>query len=98
MKKRILIFSTAYFPFVGGAEVAIKEITSGLDEFEFDMITARMDKTLSHFEKIGNVDVYRVGIGNKNIDKLMLAVWGHFYAYRLHQKQKYDIIWSMMAS
>ena len=37
--KRILIFSTAYFPFVGGAEVAIKEITGRLGhDFIFDLI------------------------------------------------------------
>ena len=36
-KQKILIFSTAYYPFVGGAEVAVKEITSRLsDDFEFD--------------------------------------------------------------
>ena len=40
-KKRILIFSTAYYPFVAGAEVAVKEITDILSsDFEFDLITA----------------------------------------------------------
>ena len=37
---RILIFSLAYFPFVGGAEVAVKEITGRLPEFEFEIIHA----------------------------------------------------------
>jgi len=61
-KKKILIFSTAYCPFVGGAEVAVKEITDRLGEdFEFDMITARLDNSLPRYEKIGNVDVHRVG-------------------------------------
>jgi len=32
MKKRILIFSIAYHPFIGGAEVAVKEITQRLQE------------------------------------------------------------------
>jgi len=37
--KRILIFSTAYLPFVGGAEVAVKEITDRLaDDFSFVLI------------------------------------------------------------
>ncbi|MBI2097860.1 MAG: glycosyltransferase family 4 protein [Candidatus Vogelbacteria bacterium] len=40
-RPRILIFSLAYFPFVGGAEVAVKEITDRLaDKFEFEVINA----------------------------------------------------------
>ncbi len=65
-----LIFSLAYYPqLVGGAEVAVKEITDRLGvDFEFDMITLYAGK--SRFEKIGNVNVYRVGphikiVGNK---------------------------------
>ena len=43
-KPRIVIFSTAYYPLVGGAEVAIKEITDRLGgEWEFEMITAPFD-------------------------------------------------------
>lgn len=98
MKKRILIFSTAYFPFVGGAEVAIKEITDGLEEFEFDMITARMQKDLLKVEKIGNVTVYRIGIGNKTFDKFFLALCGGCKAKKLHKKNSYSALWSMMAS
>lgn len=98
MKKRILIFSTAYFPFVGGAEVAIKEITNGLGEFEFEMITARMDRKLLKQEKIGNVLVHRIGIGNKMFDKFFLAVCGGSIGKRLHKKNPYSALWSMMAS
>ena len=61
---KILIFSTAYYPkFVGGAEVAVKEITDRLspNEYEFHLITLRLDKHLPKEEKIGNVFVYRVG-------------------------------------
>jgi len=68
---RILIFSTAYFPFIGGAEVAIKEITDRLDDVQFDLITAKFDKTLPKMEKIGNVKAYRVGIGKFEYDKFL---------------------------
>ena len=53
--KRILIFSLAYTPYVGGAELAIKEITDRLDpnEYSFDMITLRFDRKLPDVEKIG---------------------------------------------
>lgn len=75
-KRRILIFSLVYYPnFIGGAEVAIKEITDRLgstretfdsqnsngQSFEFDMVTLRLDAHLPKVERIGNVIVYRVG-------------------------------------
>ena len=99
MKRRILIFSTAYYPFVGGAEVAIKEITSRLSaDFEFDLITARMDKKLPKFERIGVVNVYRVGFGKETLDKLLLPFRGLFWANRLSLRVKYYCLWGVMAS
>jgi len=97
-EKKILIFSTAYFPFVGGAEVAVGEITNRISDIEFDMVTARMDRKLPRFEKVGNISVYRVGIGLPIFDKLMLAFWGAKLAGKLHRKNKYDAIWAIMAS
>lgn len=98
MSKRILIFSTAYFPYVGGAEIAIKEITDRMPEFEFDMITARMRPDLAVQEKIGRVNVYRIGRGNRKTDKFFLLFFGHRLARRLHRKEPYSAVWSMMAS
>ena len=60
---KILIFSLAYQPFVGGAEVAIKEITDRLGgEFDFDMITANLDGRQKEFEHLGNINVYRISL------------------------------------
>lgn len=95
--KRIIIFSTAYLPFIGGAELAIKEITDRLGDFEFDLITARMDSKLPKVEKVGNVNVYRVGFGSK-FDKFLLPILGKKLALNMHRKEGYDLIWSMMAS
>ena len=39
MKHRILIFSLAYYPQVGGAEVALKEITDRIPDIEFHLLT-----------------------------------------------------------
>lgn len=42
-RPRVLVFSLAYFPFVGGAEVAVKELVERLSgDFEFDLITANL--------------------------------------------------------
>jgi len=54
--KRVLIFSLAYYPnLVGGAEVAIKEITDRLgSEYEFDMIVyaTGFDAITGSFDRI----------------------------------------------
>ncbi len=96
MKKRVLIFSTAYHPFIGGAEVAVKEITDRLgDMFEFEMVTARMRRSVPTKEKIGNILVHRLGLGVPFIDKLWLAFCGASRAKKLND---FDIVWGIMAS
>lgn len=97
--KKILIYSTAYYPFVGGAEVAIKEITDRLtDDYEFQMITALMDRKLPRQEKVGNILVHRIGFGQPKLDKLYLAAFGYKKGLKLHRKNNYDAVWALMAS
>lgn len=112
MKKKILIFSLAYYPkHIGGAEVAIKEITDRIspEEYEFHLLCNRFDSILPKEEKIGNVHVHRIGISTKNpsmsdLRKLPLHLnkvlyqWLAFYeAKKLHRKHHFDAIWAMMA-
>ena len=104
--KKILIFSTAYLPFIGGAEIAVKEITDRLSpevqggepgNFYFDLITARLDKNLPREEKVGRVDVYRIGWGSK-LDKFILPIFGLIKARSLNRKNNYVLAWAIMAS
>ncbi len=96
---KVLIFSTAYLPFVGGAEIAIKELTDRMsDEIEFDLITARLDKNLKYEERIGAVNVYRIGIGIRLIDKLILPFVGALLALKLNYKNHYNYFWCVMVS
>lgn len=106
--KRILIFSLVYYPrYVGGAEVAIKELTDRLGgEFEFDLITLR--KHAPTFERIGNVNVHRVGWGWRfgrtssskifPLAKVLFPFFAALKAGKLHRERRYDLAWSMMAA
>jgi glycosyltransferase involved in cell wall biosynthesis len=111
-KKKILIFSLGYYPkLVGGAEVAIKEITDRIasDEYEFHMVCNRYDSTLPKTEQIGDVLIHRIGITQKNPDiadlrkfplhlnKLLFQFFAYYTAKQLHKKYQYDGIWAMMA-
>jgi len=96
-ESKVLIYSTAYFPLIGGAEVAIKEITDRVSSFEFDLITAKIKPGLADQERIGNINVYRVGFGF-NFDKYLLPFLGLKKAISLNKKRNYKLTWSIMAS
>jgi len=91
--KKILIFSIAYIPFVGGAELAIKEITNRISDIQFDMITLQFNKNWPKFERIGNINVYRIPS-----PKLFFPFAAFFKALSLYKKNKYQIIWAIMAN
>lgn len=106
---RILIASFAYTPLVGGAEIAVREITDRIDpsDIAFDMVTVRT-AGLPRCERIGNITVHRVGFlphGEGALSRLIrgmakllfvkLACWKML---RLHYKHRYDAVWSIMAA
>src|SRR3989344_4082446 len=109
--KRILIFSLAYEPFWGGAEVALKEITDRIspDEVEFHMVTLRFDLRLPSVKKIGNIMVYRIGFAKSNpsstdlrafplhLNKYLFQFFAPIKAAILHRTHHYDGVWAMMA-
>lgn len=94
--KRVLIFSLAYFPFVAGAEVAIKQITDHLPDFEFEIITVNLDGRQKSKEKIDNVLVRRIGSGK--LSKYFFPFTAAKLAKKLHQEKKFDAIWAIMAN
>ena len=77
--KKIIIFSLAYFPFVGGAEIALREVTRRLKgKYEFEIVTARM-KFLRSREKIDGIPVRRLGIGISPVDKVLYLPLAFLY-------------------
>ena len=60
---KIAIFSLAYAPLIGGAEIAIKEIVNRSPEFNFSCFTFRFDKNWPAVEVKNNLKIIRVGQG-----------------------------------
>jgi glycosyltransferase involved in cell wall biosynthesis len=98
MSKRILIFSLAYYPsFVSGAEAAIKEITDRISEDDYEFhLTHLFEKSAPRVEKIGHVTVYRVGLGNAYLSKMLFIPLAAQKAARLHKKLHFTGMWAMM--
>lgn len=96
-KKRILIVSLAYHPYVGGAEIAIREITDRISDIEFHMVTLRFRATDAPIEQVGNVLVHRISCGPGMIGKGWFQFAAFLTARALHQRERYDAVWAMMA-
>ncbi len=79
---------------IGGAEIAVKEITDRNPDVDFVMVTARLQPGLSEHERVGNVEVHRIGKGN-SWDKFRLIWQGPVLAKNLGS---FDVVWSIMAS
>lgn len=98
--RRILIFSLSYFPrLVGGAEVAVKEITDRIpsSDIQFEMITLG-DGVSPKEETIGNVKVMRIMGSNGWPQKLAYPFVAGLKARKLVSRYKYDAMWAIMAS
>lgn len=108
MAKKTLIISLVYYPeFVGGAEVAVKEITDRSSSGSFDMITL-IGSEKERLATLGAVRVFRVGFRVNNHKLLGKALFNFqkylfpFFVFikgaSLMKENKYDIVWSIMAN
>jgi len=95
-KPVIFVFSTAYLPFIGGAEVAIEQVAKRLkDRYDFFIFTSRMRRDLPKREVRDEGCVVRIGFGNK-LDKFWLLFFGWFAAWLELRKQRGKIIFWVM--
>ncbi|MEK7121305.1 MAG: glycosyltransferase family 4 protein [Patescibacteria group bacterium] len=102
-KSRVLMLTTAYLPQVGGSELAIKNITDRLPSICFDLITSRFSKNILEYEKMGSVNVYRVGgsfgLSSFLLPKNFFPIAVFFKACQLIRKHgSYDAIHAYQAS
>jgi len=90
--KKVLVFSLAYFPFVGGAEIALREVMSRLKgKYEFEVVTAKM-KRLPATEIMDGVVVHRLGFGIQWLDKLLFLPCAVLYGLFNHA----DVIFGLL--
>lgn len=103
----VLIFSLAYFPkLIGGAEVAVKELTDRIHGISFSMVTIRGPHEKKE-EQVGNVYVYRVGprCGSGLFGKVLFQLSKYAYPFLAYKKAQslqaeihFPVMWSIMAN
>jgi L-malate glycosyltransferase len=108
----IVLFTFAYNPFEGGAEVAVREIVNRLKQRSFIIFTYKFNKKWLSSEKGENYELIRLGKGrsvkedNRNTQKYYGRIWSKIYyiykawqeAEKKHQEKRFDVIWALMAS
>ncbi|TSC66862.1 MAG: hypothetical protein G01um101472_618 [Parcubacteria group bacterium Gr01-1014_72] len=97
---KILIISLTYHPrFIGGAEIAVKEITDRLGgTYAFDMVTLRLGQMKR--ERVGNIFIHRVvpSFIPLPLAKLFFPFAAALRAATLHREHHYEAAWSIMAN
>jgi UDP-glucose 4-epimerase len=97
-EKRVLVFSTTFFPVEGPAEQVLRDLMRRMPDVQFDVVTSAFDRSVDvPSEALANVTVYRVGKGNR-FDKYRLAFLGWKKAQELARRHRYLFSWSIMAS
>ncbi len=94
--RRILVFSLAYYPHIGGAEVALKEITDRIRDVEFHILTLNFGGDAKE-EKMGNAIVHRLGNDASYFSKLLFIPRAVYAARTLHESLHFDAFWAMMS-
>lgn len=78
-KPKVLVFTTSFHPFIGGAEIAIQEVLRRLSsELDFFIITARFKRDLPKEEISPEGTIIRLGFGTR-FDKWLLPFLAPFY-------------------
>lgn len=108
----IALFTFAYAPFEGGAEVAVREIINRLKQRDFTIFTYKFNRKWLSSEKGDNYELVRLGKGalvkerDNSTQKYYGRIWNKIYyiykawqeAEKRHQQKRFDVIWALMAS
>lgn len=97
-EKRVLVFSTTFYPTVGPAEEALLELMRKMPDVQFDVVTSAFSRGSARAAcPVANAHIHRVGFGWRT-DKYLLPILGYRVARRLHAQHAYLFAWSLMAS
>jgi len=98
MKPLIVAFSTEYFPYIGGAEVALRQIATRLkSEYDFIIITSSGPRIPPALEQVEEGWIYRLGPGTA-LDKWLMLINGQRSIDQIldqHQDARPVILWGM---
>ncbi|MDP3729365.1 MAG: glycosyltransferase family 4 protein [bacterium] len=104
-KSEIAVFSFAYAPFEGGAEVAVREIMARLSNVNFTVFTHRFKSSDAGIDERENITIMRLGKGSVRahyygiIIKKIMYIWRAWQAAEhLHERKRFKMIWAVMAS
>jgi glycosyltransferase involved in cell wall biosynthesis len=101
----IAVFSLAFAPFEGGAEIAAREVIKRLKGLNFTIFTYKFDRKWLSVERVDNMEILRLGKG-KNSPKKYGRIWEKiryvFLAWQaaedLHRQKRFEAVWAIMAS
>ncbi len=93
----VLVFSTSYSPAIGGAEIAIEEITKRCTHLRFVILTTRGSRDVPRREQSGNILIWRLGLG-LSVDKWMLPIFAFFAGRSILRRERRAILWGVMIS
>lgn len=91
--KRILVFSLAYYPVEGGAEIAVREIIKRIRDVHFDIVTMRFDDSHEETECGENYTIHRI-----KAFKATFPFRAFSFASELRKKHHYEFSWAIMAN
>ena len=96
--KRILLFTTAFQPLIGGSEIAIESVARRLGDVFFDIITPKNRRSLKTVDSKNNICIHRIGFGYEFIDKYLFPILGALRALHLMRAKSYAAIHAYQAS
>jgi UDP-glucose 4-epimerase len=96
-ERRVLVFSTTFYPHTGPAEEALLSLMEKMPELTFDVITAKFGNDGIGEAPVKNAVIHRVGVGTP-FDKFLLPLLGARTARELAKKHEYLFLWSLFAS
>ncbi len=101
----IAVFSLAFAPFEGGAEIAVREVIKRQKGLNFTIFTYRFNRNWPARETGENTEIFRLGRGRSATqyygriqDKIFYVFSAWKKAEELHQKKRFELIWAVMAS